>query len=1023
MAGDRPDDELARTATVPGPASEGGDAGARDVDPAALGSGSSLGRYRIERAIGEGGMGVVHAAFDPDLERRVALKVLRSLEGTGDEARQRLLREARAMARLTHPNVVTVHEVGTASGRDYVAMELVDGESLAEWLRAQPRSRHDIVQAFLAAGRGLAAAHAAELVHRDFKPHNVLRRRDGRICVTDFGLARGLDATGLEVTVRLGKGAKSENTPSALSGLTATGAVLGTPAYMAPEQWTGGTVGPAADQFAFCVALWEALTGERPFRGATVELLKAEVARGPAALDASKIPRRLRAALRRGLDPDPNKRWPNIDALLAAIARAQRPPLAVFALGAAVPIAAIAFLALHGSGASGPACEPASADVDQVWSAEAGNALAAAGRMELRLVLDRDVAAWKAARERMCGASGDPQRAARLACLDGVLARFDAVHHAIEHVTGDLAPDAVLPLLVDPTVCSAKAPPRLSLPSNDDTVGALALALRDERQDKSVKPGEAAAFAARAGLDACAKALALYVQLDVEDDVPKERVIAADTVTAAEACGDDRLLADVLVAAAPLDYERPLIGPKGRAAIEKAAAAVERVPQADLRADVDQLRAHALAQDRRYDEAFAAAERAIADYGARGRVRAQIDAIETENSVRFARASVEDLKAAIASVRKWKPIASAHHFDKWVRSLEMTEAYSMLFLGDIMGAHAAIIQDYRPKPHADVPTQHVDGMVVDEAGKPMAGAIVAVGSDVWVDSVGPLPFGNGGGGGTNMRFATTDRDGKFAIADAPMHGGAIAQLQLQRGLAELAPHMTIKLAATRRIAGKVALGGVPRTKVFVMLVPTGGFERTHRYLAPLLPDGSFELLAVPTGPAAIATATWGIGLASDVAFTKLPAGGDIPDLQLKAAQTGGRSLTVIARSSLSAPLDAAQVLLLDGRHAFTKGSQLFRHHDETNGNIQTQFARPIGGATVPEEAAGKVKDGDLMARFDGVHDGEITACVIGINGDVNDPVMWRKVTAHGDELELRCQTAGPDDKVLVVEAPPQKRFD
>src|SRR5438067_311979 len=166
------------------------------------------------------------------------------------------------------------------------------------------------------------------LGHRDFKPHNVLRRRDGRICVTDFGLARGVEASasGLEATIDLGPGASATSTPSSLSGLTATGSVLGTPAYMAPEQWAGGTVGPAADQFAFCVALWEALTGERPFRGATAEDLRREVIRGPAELDASKLPRLVRAALVRGLDPDPDKRWPSMEPLLAAITRAERRP-------------------------------------------------------------------------------------------------------------------------------------------------------------------------------------------------------------------------------------------------------------------------------------------------------------------------------------------------------------------------------------------------------------------------------------------------------------------------------------------------------------------------------------------------------------------------------------------------------------------------------------------------------------------------------------------------------------------------
>jgi eukaryotic-like serine/threonine-protein kinase len=244
-----PEDELARTATAPGSHSGG-------AQPEL---GAMLGRYRLERMLGEGGMGVVHAAFDPDLERRVALKVLRSVDQLGD-ARQRLLREARAMARLTHENVVVVHEVGTANDRDYVAMELIDGQTLAEWLAGKPRQVHQIVDAFCAAGRGLAAAHAAGLVHRDFKPHNVLRRRDGRIVVTDFGLARGVDAAPMppaaaavafDVTLRPGA---EGSQPSGLSGITQTGALMGTPAYMAPEHWTGGAVGPPADQFAFCVA-------------------------------------------------------------------------------------------------------------------------------------------------------------------------------------------------------------------------------------------------------------------------------------------------------------------------------------------------------------------------------------------------------------------------------------------------------------------------------------------------------------------------------------------------------------------------------------------------------------------------------------------------------------------------------------------------------------------------------------------------------------------------------------------------
>jgi predicted Ser/Thr protein kinase len=198
--------------------------------------GGALGRYAIEGQLGAGGMGVVYAAFDPDLERRVALKVLRS-DGISEEMEERLLREARAMARLTHPNVVAVYDVGSTVGRDYVAMELIDGESLAEWLRAAPRGERAILAAFRDAGRGLAAAHAAGIVHRDFKPHNVLRSRAGRIAVTDFGLAR---EAAPERGAGTPPGSSSQPQVQPLSGLTVPGGLLGTPAYMAPEQWDGG---------------------------------------------------------------------------------------------------------------------------------------------------------------------------------------------------------------------------------------------------------------------------------------------------------------------------------------------------------------------------------------------------------------------------------------------------------------------------------------------------------------------------------------------------------------------------------------------------------------------------------------------------------------------------------------------------------------------------------------------------------------------------------------------------------------
>ncbi|NVB78204.1 MAG: protein kinase [Kofleriaceae bacterium] len=343
-------DELAATATA------GSDSGDRETAVVRGPGPAALGRFRLERVLGEGGMGVVHAAYDPELERRVALKVLRS--HTSSDARARLLREAKAMARLAHPNVVTVHDVGTADGRDYVAMELVDGDNLATWLRDGRRSRAEILDVFVGAGRGLAAAHAAGLVHRDFKPHNVLRSRAGRVQVTDFGLARksGRDAGSLDVR---------PDVPIQVT-LTATGSVLGTPAYMAPEQWRGDSVGPAADQFAFCVALWEALAGERPYRGESTDELRAQAERGPATLDAAKIPRRLRPLLRRGLDPDPDKRWPSMDVVIAALEPRRRAPWIAIAL--TIVLTGVAFLVID-QVRSKPAAEAPALD-DAVMSVQ-----------------------------------------------------------------------------------------------------------------------------------------------------------------------------------------------------------------------------------------------------------------------------------------------------------------------------------------------------------------------------------------------------------------------------------------------------------------------------------------------------------------------------------------------------------------------------------------------------------------------------------------------------------------------------
>jgi serine/threonine protein kinase len=220
--------------------------------------GTSIGRYVVIGALGRGGMGVVYKAFDPELDRTIALKLV-GIRGNVESLRQRLLSEAKTLAQLSHPNVVAVHDVGTFEDSVFVAMEFVAGQNLREWLAATSRTPREILDVFSAAGAGLAAAHDHGIVHRDFKPENVMVGVDGRVRVLDFGLA--------QVSER--RAPTSQPIADQDDDLTSASAIMGTPAYMAPEQDLGRHADGRSDQFSFCVALYEALFTQRPFAGSS----------------------------------------------------------------------------------------------------------------------------------------------------------------------------------------------------------------------------------------------------------------------------------------------------------------------------------------------------------------------------------------------------------------------------------------------------------------------------------------------------------------------------------------------------------------------------------------------------------------------------------------------------------------------------------------------------------------------------------------------------------------------------------
>ena len=275
--------------------------------------GTRLGRYEVEEPLGRGGMGIVVAAHDPELGRRVALKLL---HGTNEREQTRLLREARALAQLNDRHVITVHDVGTVDGRVFIAMELLEGQTVLQWRSEGTRSWSEVLSVFVDAGRGLAAAHAAGLVHRDFKPSNVMLTGDGRVVVLDFGLAREFDLSPSAPQVSSDELAGEEQSNA---DITRTGQRLGTPGYMAPEQRHGLRCGPATDQFSFCVALWEALFGRFPAQ-ATHPEREANFAAA-----TGQMPPALGRLLTRGLAEDPGERHPDLSRLVDQLQALLRP--------------------------------------------------------------------------------------------------------------------------------------------------------------------------------------------------------------------------------------------------------------------------------------------------------------------------------------------------------------------------------------------------------------------------------------------------------------------------------------------------------------------------------------------------------------------------------------------------------------------------------------------------------------------------------------------------------------------------
>ena len=460
--------------------------------------GTLIGRYVVLDKLGAGGMGVVFAAYDPELDRKVAIKVLvpgpdsdESLSG----GRARLLREAQALAKLSHPNVVAIHDVGTVDERVWLAMEFVEGATFGAWLGQRPRKSREIVHVLVAAGRGLAAAHAKGMLHRDFKPDNIMVGRDGRVRVMDFGLARSSDDVSDKESsalyesavreARLSSSGRSTLDPRAFlsSQVTRAGALLGTPAYLAPEVFRGDGWGPSADQFAFCVTLWEALYGERPFDGDNLFDLATNVMEGnmrPPPRGRS-VPGWLRRVCAKGLAVDTNRRYRDMSSLLSALetGAGTTRPLLVGALGVAAAITVFGGrqlldqrairTCLEGNRGVQAAWNPARRRAVEERLSGIGSAYAEDTSSRVTVALDDYQERWTRVRRSLCEAAtaSDPiPTPDQAACFDGRIRAMSTLVDRLETAElGDLR-YAVAAAVELPTPDACHHPPTGS--SSDD---------------------------------------------------------------------------------------------------------------------------------------------------------------------------------------------------------------------------------------------------------------------------------------------------------------------------------------------------------------------------------------------------------------------------------------------------------------------------------------------------------------------------------------------------------------------------
>ena len=1035
---------------------------AESIRPGKMVAGHPIGTYELREVLGEGGMGVVWRAHDPKLDREVAIKVLKRMDAPAS-LRQRLQREARAMARLKHPNVLTVYDSGTEGGRDFIAMELVDGCSLDVWLHRHP-DPDEVVAAVLASGRGLAAAHRAGLVHRDFKPHNVLRSTDGRVLVTDFGLARGLgevsdagddsqaeppldvsQSGGFDETVEavrasgsLPSGARSKQDSVLDSPLTQTGVLIGTPAYMAPEQFRGAAPDPRTDQFAFCVTAWQMLTGGRPYHGTTLEELRKAASEGVADVPTSLAPA-VRAALVRGMDPDPARRWPSMDELLEALHEATRPrrprwlvPVVIAAgIGALVLVGVLARRSSQGAAGAERVCQAADVAFGDAWSPAVrtqiwkGLEARSAGVSEEAFArvadpIDAWRTSWMQSYDEACRAPADKLPRAKLDCLasardlvgalqlvlrDGTAqtyAGFDA-HGTLPNTSTCSAPNPVammqIPMASRAQVLEVIAGTFTLRAQADVVKAAEALitrgdALRWPPLVPIVLLAEGNELLRRGQLPAAREVYMAGVKL-AKNDI---RLLASLRLGLLEASLGELETVDTPVREGELPAEIAGLVSAARATAKTAGNdAMLMASVASLEGDALATRARWTYDKRLYADAIAALKDAKRLYTELGDIARAANVAAAEADVYLQRADERALDDATFVARSAEEALEAAKLPR-SRALDAVQARIAFARGEYAEARARYAKLPAPPP-PPITAPVITGTVVGPDGKPVGEATVIA----WVGTLDGDPVNlvtdarDLAGLGETVQTAS---DGTFSIR-APKGAAIVAQ----RGSLRTAPvaitggPVRLRLEPTSVVSGRVdgrAFHGV----VAFAQISVG--DAVWRIRAPVHRDATYAIGGHPAAPSLV-----GALAAVDDGERRVLALGKPPVIEWP----HGRAVEIIVRGAR----DGAQVWLFPGRISQVPTT---RAEAEQKARTATTFAtawpHAIGASATP---AGRelYRRGDQHAVLVGNRPGFSLACAAADDQPAGRLACTEIDVTDGNATDFPDGRWGSDTHAVVIQ--------